>query len=74
MSKEEAMKDAGTWELMQDLKKGGSAPYKAAKRDRSPDRGGDHAGPSRQYQGRRPQTARMEANGMVKHFQKYQRK
>ncbi|KAJ9511737.1 hypothetical protein QJQ45_022601 [Haematococcus lacustris] len=64
MSKEEAMKDAGTWELMQDLKKGGSAPYKAAKRDRSPDRGGDHAGPSRQYQGRRPQTARMEANGM----------
>ncbi|KAJ9513208.1 hypothetical protein QJQ45_029304 [Haematococcus lacustris] len=39
MSKEEAMKDAGTWELMQDLKKGGSAPYKAAKRDRSPDRG-----------------------------------
>ncbi|KAJ9529134.1 hypothetical protein QJQ45_007794 [Haematococcus lacustris] len=74
MSKEEAMKDAGTWELMQDLKKGGSAPYKAAKRDRSPDRGGDHAGPSRRYQGRRPQTARMEANGMVKHFQKYQRK
>ncbi|KAJ9516842.1 hypothetical protein QJQ45_027257 [Haematococcus lacustris] len=65
MSKEEAMKDAGTWELMQDLKKGGSAPYKAAKRDRSPDRGGDHAGPSRQYQGRRPQTARMEANGMA---------
>ncbi|KAJ9513216.1 hypothetical protein QJQ45_029520 [Haematococcus lacustris] len=61
----EAMKDAGTWELMQDLKKGGSAPYKAAKRDRSPDRGGDHAGPSRQYQGRRPQTARMEANGMA---------
>ncbi|KAJ9527747.1 hypothetical protein QJQ45_000423 [Haematococcus lacustris] len=74
MSKEVAMKDAGTWELMQDLKKGGSAPYKAAKRDRSPDRGGDHAGPSRQYQGRRPQTARMEANGMVKHFRKYQRK
>ncbi|KAJ9521115.1 hypothetical protein QJQ45_022874 [Haematococcus lacustris] len=65
MSKEEAMKDAGTWELMQDLKEGGSAPYKAAKRDRSPDRGGDHAGPSRQYQGRRPQTARMEANGMA---------
>ncbi|KAJ9513664.1 hypothetical protein QJQ45_015424, partial [Haematococcus lacustris] len=64
MSKEEAMKDAGTWELMQDLKKGGSAPYKAAKRDRSPDRGGDLGGPSRQYQGRRPQTARMEANGM----------
>ncbi|KAJ9525841.1 hypothetical protein QJQ45_009290, partial [Haematococcus lacustris] len=61
MSKEEAMKDAGTWELMQDLKKGGSAPYKAAKRDRSPDRGGDPGGPSRQYQGRRPQTARMEA-------------
>ncbi|KAJ9519372.1 hypothetical protein QJQ45_023170 [Haematococcus lacustris] len=65
MSKEEAMKDAGTWELMQDLKKGGSAPYKAAKRDRSPDRGGDPGGPSRQYQGRRPQTARMEANGMA---------
>ncbi|KAJ9534100.1 hypothetical protein QJQ45_002103 [Haematococcus lacustris] len=39
MSKVVAMKDAGTWELMQDLKKGGSAPYKAAKRDRSPDRG-----------------------------------
>ncbi|KAJ9524855.1 hypothetical protein QJQ45_003021 [Haematococcus lacustris] len=65
MSKEVAMKDAGTWELMQDLKKGGSAPSKAAKRDRSPDRGGDPGGPSRQYQGRRPQTARMEANGMA---------
>ncbi|KAJ9524333.1 hypothetical protein QJQ45_008588 [Haematococcus lacustris] len=40
LSKEAAMKDAGTWELMQDLKKGGSAPSKAVKQDRSPDRGG----------------------------------
>ncbi|KAJ9524424.1 hypothetical protein QJQ45_019396 [Haematococcus lacustris] len=38
LSKEAAMKDAGTWELMQDLKKGGSAPSKAVKQDRSPDR------------------------------------
>ncbi|KAJ9524762.1 hypothetical protein QJQ45_024384, partial [Haematococcus lacustris] len=40
LSKEAAMKDAGTWELMQDLKKGGSALSKAVKQDRSPDRGG----------------------------------
>ncbi|KAJ9517217.1 hypothetical protein QJQ45_009174 [Haematococcus lacustris] len=62
LTKVAAMKDAGTWELMQDLKKGGSAPYKATKRDRSPDRGGDPSGPPRQFQGRHPQGARHQAN------------